>query len=295
MKKNLFSGHLAALFAAFVWGTTFIVTKDLMNDFNASEILFVRFVIAVVVLTFVCLIKKERLRMPENKKDELYFAGAGLTGLFLYGVFEILSMKYTYASNTSTIVSTNPFFTSLFVILFLKGKRPKSTFYIGFAIAIIGIAVISFNGTKSFGLNPLGDFLALVASVSWGFYTVLISKAYDKGYSTLYITRRTYIWGVFEMLLSMPFFGLEGGFERLASLQTIGGFIFLGIIASGCCFMTWNYATKSLGPISSSVYIYTIPVITIIFASIFSQEVMNATSLLGIAIVIAGTVISSIN
>lgn len=293
MENKKIIGNLAAFFSALVWGTTFIFTKKLMLEFNAAEILFTRFAIALIVLTFLAVAKKERLILPENRKDELLFVGAGFTGLFLYGILEIISMMYTYASNTSIIVSTNPFFTAVFTMLILKDEKASLKYFVGFAVAIIGIAIISLNGAKNFGLNPIGDLLALGASVVWGFYTVIIRKAYDRGYSTLYITRRTYIWGTLMMLISLPFFGLNTDLSRFKAASTIVDYLFLGVVASGSCFMTWNLATKMLGAIRSAVYIYIIPVITIVFAALLMGERINLISLVGIAIVLTGTIIST--
>ncbi len=296
MNKSLvLKGNLCALYSTIVWGTTFIVTKNLMGKFNPAEILFTRFFIAFVVLLLIRLIKgKDTFEGERSKKDELLFAGCGLTGLFLYGTLEILSMQYTYASNTSTIVSTNPFFIALFAILFLKEEKPRVNFFLGFIIAISGIALISFNGATQFGLNPLGDFLAFLCAVAWGVYTTLVKKLSNKGYTTMYITRHTYFWGALIMAISLPFFGINTDFTRFTEPKALLSLLFLGIIASCTCFLTWNYATRAIGPVNSGIYIYAIPVVTIIFAAIVLHESVNLLSVAGIVLVVIGTVISSI-
>ena len=50
MKQNAAAGHLAALFTILIWGTTFISTKVLLEDFAPVEILFFRFVIGYLAL-----------------------------------------------------------------------------------------------------------------------------------------------------------------------------------------------------------------------------------------------------
>lgn len=294
-KKSGLIGNAAALYSALIWGTTFIVTKNLMEDFNAAEILLIRFFIAFVVL-FIARLIKGREEKPENHsgKDELLCFVCGLTGLFIYGTFEILSMKYTYASNTSTIVSTNPFFIALFTILFLKEEKPRVNFFLGFLIAITGVVLISFNGATQFGLNPLGDGLALLSAASWGVYTTFVKKLSNRGYSTVYITRHTYFWGSLIMAAALPFFGLNTDLTRFENPVSVGSLLFLGIFASCTCFLTWNFATRTIGPVSSSVYIYAIPAITIIFAAILLHEKVNIISVLGIVLVVAGTVVSSL-
>lgn len=294
MKSQILKGNLCALYSTLVWGTTFIVTKNLMGNFNAAEILFTRFFVAFLVLLLIRAIKgKEKFDGVKSKKDELLLALCGLTGLFLYGTLEIISMKYTYASNTSTIVATNPFFIALFAIIFLKEEKPRVNFFLGFLIAISGVALISFNGATQFGLNPLGDGLALLCAVAWGVYTTLIKKLSNKGYSTTYITRHTYLWGAVIMAASLLFFGINTDFSRFADTKSLLSLLFLGIIASCTCFLTWNYATRAIGPVNSSIYIYAIPVVTIIFSAIVLHESVNLMSVAGIVLVIIGTLISS--
>ena len=48
--KNEISGHLFALTAILVWGTTFTSTKILLKSFAPVEILFFRFIIGFTVL-----------------------------------------------------------------------------------------------------------------------------------------------------------------------------------------------------------------------------------------------------
>lgn len=295
MNKTKLIGNLCALYSALVWGTTFIVTKNLMENFNPAEILFTRFFIAFCVLLVIRLIKgKEKAEHEKSRGDEALLALCGLTGLFLYGTLEIISMRYTYASNTSTIVSTNPFFIALFALLFLKEEKPRANFFIGFLIAISGVALISFNGASQFGLNPLGDGLALLCAVAWGIYTTVVKHLSNKGYSTTYITRHTYMWGSAIMAANLPFFGINTDMSRFLDWRAALSLLFLGIFASCTCYLTWNYATRSIGPVNSSLYIYGIPVVTIIFAAAVLHEGVNLLSLAGIALVIVGTVISSL-
>lgn len=294
-KNKKLTGNLCALYSVLVWGTTFAVTRNLMNSFNAAEILFTRFLIAFAVLGTARLIKgKDKISTEYNRKDELLFFLSGLTGLFLYGTLEILSMKYTYTSNTSTIVSTNPFFIAMFAVLLLKEKKPRWTFFVGFLIAISGVALISFNGATQFGLNPLGDGLALLCAVAWGLYTSIVKKLSNKGYSTVFITRHTYFWGSVIMGISLPFFGINSDFSRFTGTSAILSLLFLGVIASCTCFLTWNFATSAIGPVSSGIYIYSLPVISIITAALVLKERVNVFSAVGIAVVIIGTVISSL-
>ena len=68
--------------------------------------------------------------------------------------------------------------------------------------------------------------------------------------------------------------------------------LYLGMGASALCFVTWNYAVKVLGAVQTSVYIYLVPVITIITSFLFLKEPVTWMSAAGTALTIAGLVVS---
>ena len=53
METNQTKGHLAALLTVLIWGTTFISTKVLLEDFQPVEILFFRFLLGLAALYLV--------------------------------------------------------------------------------------------------------------------------------------------------------------------------------------------------------------------------------------------------
>ena len=73
-------GHLAALFTVLNWGTTFIATKILLRTFAPVEILVFRFLLGVAALFVAC----PHLLRVKDRRRELTFAAAGLTGVCLY-------------------------------------------------------------------------------------------------------------------------------------------------------------------------------------------------------------------
>ena len=99
--------------------------------------------------------------------------GAGLCGVCLYYLLENIALTFTMASNVGVIISVAPFFTALLSRLFLKQEeRLNIGFFIGFLVAMAGIALISFNGS-ALHLNPVGDLLALLAAFIWACYSIL--------------------------------------------------------------------------------------------------------------------------
>lgn len=280
-------GHLIALSTVGVWGTTFIATKVLLTHFTAVEILLIRFVLGLCALTIAC-----PKRMPcKERWHELYFAGAGLSGVLIYYLLENIALGYSTASNIGVIVATAPMFTAIFWAISAR-QRLRLSFIIGFIIAICGIAVISFQGGQRIQLNPVGDVFALCAAVAWGIYSVLCRRLGEFGYAALPMTRRIFFYGVVFMIPISMIMGFSPKLEILIQPKILATLIFLSFLASAICFVSWNYAVKRLGAIRTSVYIYLSPVITIVCAAIVLHERITLQAAFGVLLVITGLVVS---
>ena len=181
MDKKTTAGHVTALVTIVIWGTTFISTKILLAGFTPIEILFFRFLLGLLVLI---VIDPKRLKI-KDKKQELTFAAAGLCGICLYYLLENIALTYTMASNVGVIISAAPFFTAVLSHVFLKTEEKlKVQFFIGFAVAMTGICLISFNG-KELNLNPIGDILAVAAAFVWAVYSLLTRKISGYGFNII--------------------------------------------------------------------------------------------------------------
>lgn len=288
-KRNLeMKGHLAVLFTIVVWGTTFISTKFLLEKFTPMEILFFRFLLGTIVLF---LIKPELLKV-KNKKEHKYFIIAGISGVSLYFLFENIALTMTEASNIGIIVSISPFFTAIISQFFLPKERLKLQFFIGFIFAILGIVIITTYGEKDFSINPLGDILGILAAFIWSIYSIAMKKLGNLRYNTIKVTRRVFLIGIIFMLPFLFILDFKFNLKRFDSPFYIINIIYLGIGASAICFVTWNWSVKILGAIRTSVYVYLIPVITLIASSILLKETITIYKIIGIILILIGLFIS---
>lgn len=288
MEIKMNTGHISALITIIIWGTTFISTKILLIDFTPIEILFFRFVIGIIALS---IIYPYRLKVMD-RKHHLYFAAAGICGVTLYYLLENIALTFTMASNVGVISAIVPFFTAILTYLYLKNEPLRINFFIGFVVALTGIFLISFNGTINFKVNPLGDLLAIAATLVWAIYSVISKKISSFGYHTIQATRQVFFYGILFMIPTLFLFDFKLGFERLANPVNLFNMFFLGLGASALCFVTWNFAIKKLGAIKTSIYIYLVPVITVITAMIVLHEPLTWMAILGTFLTLTGLFIS---
>ena len=286
MKNKRSAGHQAALFTVIIWGTTFISTKVLLADFQPEEILFFRFALGFAALLLVC---PRRLEL-EDPRQELLFAVAGLCGIYLYYLLENIALTYTMASNVGVIISVAPFFTAILSHLFGRsGEKLQAGFFIGFGVAMAGVVLISFNGSR-LQLNPMGDLLALLAAFVWACYSLLTRRISSLGHPVILTTRRTFFYGVICMFPTL--FRFDVRLEPFAHPANLLNVLYLGLGASALCFVTWNVAVKVLGAVRTSVYIYMVPVITVITSVLVLKEPVTWTSAAGTMLAVAGLFLS---
>lgn len=288
MENKPMTGHLSALLTIVIWGTTFISTKILLTAFQPTEILFFRFIMGFLALLIVYPYPLKGTTI----RQEFLFAAAGFCGICLYYLLENIALTYTLASNVGVIISVAPFFTAILAHLFMKKEEKlRFSFFLGFAVAMSGIFLISFNGSR-LQLNPLGDLLALLAALVWACYSVLTRKISSYGYHTVLTTRRVFFYGILFMIPSLFLFDFKLEFSPLENPVYVFNMVYLGLGASALCFVTWNFAVKILGAVKTSIYIYMVPVITIVTSVLILNEPLTLLSGMGTLLAILGLFLS---
>lgn len=287
-KRN---GHLLALLTIIIWGTTFISTKILLISFQPVEILFFRFIMGY----FVLLAAYPHGFKIFGRRQELTFAAAGFCGITLYYLLENVALTYTMASNVGVIISAAPFLTAILMHLLMKSEEKlQINFFIGFVVAMAGIILISFNGAQ-LQLNPIGDILAFAAAFMWACYSIITKKMGSFGLPVVLMTRRIFFYGILFMAPALFLFDFKLDLSRFSDMANLFNIFYLGIGASALCFATWNYAVKLLGAIKTSIYIYMVPVITVITSALILKEKVTLLCAAGTILTVAGLFISERN
>lgn len=282
-KNRVLLFHLITALVVIIWGTTFVSTKVLIqHGLGPIEIMFYRFVLA-----YFCLLMVSHKRLwADNWKDEFMLILSGLTGGTFYFVAENTALGITQASNVALLVCTTPIFTALLVHWIFK-EPLRRNMIIGSIIALIGVGLVVFSGSVLLQINPLGDFLSIMAALMWAVYC-LILKPLGKKYPTAFITRKVFLYSVISLLVYFLFDPLQVKIEVLFHPVVTLNLLFLGIVASMLCFIAWNAAVKVLGPSRTANYIYVQPFSTLVLSSIILSEVITLASMIGALCIIGG-------
>jgi drug/metabolite transporter (DMT)-like permease len=287
-KRSLLPYHLMTLFTVIVWGTTYVSTKVLIeHGLSPAEIMMLRFILAYVCIWFL----SPKKLFCRSWRDEGIMILLGMTGGSLYFIVENTALGITLASNVSLILCTAPLLSALLLRLFNKNEKLRSNLVYGAVLAMLGVAFVVFNGHFILKLNPLGDFLALMASLMWAFYSLLLKKV-DSRYPTVLITRKVFFYGMLTILPYFIFRPMTMTLQMLAEPVIWMNLLFLAFVASLVCFILWNVAVKNIGPITATNYLYIQPIVTLITAAIAIHETITFLAIIGCVLIIGGVYVA---
>ena len=255
------AAHAAAILTILIWGATFTSTRCCCRPLRPSRSFSCAFAGACALL-LAC----PRLLHVRDRRREVTFALAGLCGVTLYFLLENIALSHSTASNGACWWAYRPFDGPAGP--HRPGREPASRLFRGLRLRHVRHRLHRRQQQCRTPAQPAGRCPALLAALTWAFYSILTRKIGDYGYNTLQVTRRIFCWGLLFMLPTLPLSGFRWGLERLAQPEMLANLLFLGLGASALCFATWNFTIRILGAIKTSVYIYAVPVVSVITATL---------------------------
>jgi len=291
LTKDTLTGHIYAIIVVTIWSITYVATDMLIDaGLTALHILVLRFLLALGVLY----IMKPKLYLPRSLREELGFVLISLFGMFFYYVLENYAIGETDGTNVAIIISFVPILTTFSGAVFKKNTRITPAVLVGFAIAITGVVLVVFNGTVTLSFNLWSYLLAFGAALCWTVYSTLL-EGYLEKFDSVIITRRMLIYTLIP-LLPMTF-AIDGAPDMTLFVQQpvlIGCIALLGIFGGSLCYHWWNKATKRLGVVITTNYLYVSPFITMVFAFFVTKTPITAMGFAGTALIFAGVVLSDL-
>ena len=276
--------HLIAILTVGIWGLTFISTKVLIeHGLSPQEIFLLRFLMAYLGIWFI----SPRKLFADNWKDELWLLWGGVTGGSFYFFTENTALEITLATNVAFIVCTAPLLTTILSLLIYKKEKATAGLVGGSLLALVGVALVVYNGHFILKISPLGDFLTLLAAFSWAFYSLIMKKMSGR-YRTTFITRKLFFYGILTILPAFILHPWQFSLSGLWQPAVWMNLLFLGVLASLVCFVVWNIILKQLGTVRASNYIYLNPLFTLIGSTVLLDEQFTVMSLMGAMLILGG-------
>ncbi len=286
MRKERLLGHIFTFTTIAIWSVAFVSNKALLAYISPIENMILRFSIAYLLL----LLLYPHFRKPYCLRDEIRFFLLGFLGIFVYFLLENFALKFTQATNVGLYMGALPLFTALFAHFLTKDERISKNVIVGFLVAIVGIALILFDGV-GFKVRLKGDMLAILAAVVFALYSVVLKLA-PKGYHYIVITRKSFFYGIILMLLYFIITGRVFHYQSLTIPVVWINILFLGVLSSGLAFILWQQGIERIGAMSASNYIYLVPLITAVTGIVALGEKLTLKMVVGAVLILIGLFIA---
>ncbi len=290
-KSKFLLGNGCILLAAIFWGLNVSVTKALIPDWmTANGIAVVRMIGGCILFWIVSLfVKTEKIA----RHDWVKIIVGGLIGLFGFITLFVTSLRYGNPIDISIIMTIPPVFVILIGVIF-QHQRPSLIEYIGVVVSFVGAAIVILdnNGGKSGSDNLTGDILAILSTLCYALYLVILEKP-SKTYKPLSLLRWVFLFAAIPALFLVP------GMQKMPILHTVEAipWVEIGFILLCPTFIAYflvQPAIKSIGSELVSLYQYLIPVFATISAVIMGIDHLKWMQVVAMAVIIAGMVLTNL-
>ncbi|MFL6416563.1 MAG: DMT family transporter [Bryobacteraceae bacterium] len=273
---------LTLAFAAFTWGTTFVVIKNALADVSPICFLALRFGLAATCI-LPLLFRGVR---STDKSPWRGLIGGAVPGFFLWlgYLLQTFGLRTTSASHSG-------FLTSLYIVgvplvgALLYRKWPRRLELAGVALAGAGIIWLTKPpGSEPFRLNG-GDVLTIGCAVAFAFHIVVLGHVVQRERVEPVAVGQIASAAVLSSL-SLPF---ETPHIRWTG-QVIWGVLITGIFATALAFALQAWMQRYTSATRAALIFSLEPVFAVLTAASFGGEPLSLGTLGGGALILAGII-----
>jgi drug/metabolite transporter (DMT)-like permease len=207
------------------------------------------------------------------------------TLIFANQVCFVVSVHETNASTVALMLGAAPVITGVITSL-LGMESLAASFWLGAALAFVGVGLVASGGGGGVSGNLRGDLLAICAAATWAAYSVAIAPLMRR-YSPFRISALVLALGWLPLaLVSIPQLSEQdwGG---------LGWAVWLGVAYAivGPLFLTnilWFTAIDRVGPSRATLFANLQPFFAVLFALVLLSEHLNRWEIVGAFAIAAG-------
>ncbi len=279
--------HLLLLAVVFVWGATFVLVKDALQD--ASPLLFnlLRMALAFLALVIV------------NRRQLRHISRHALLSGMIVGIFLSAGYQFQTAGLALTTPAKSAFITGLVVVFVplltivpaLRSANtppPRWTTAIGALLAFSGLILL----TTPAGTTPqnlfasigAGDLLTLVCAIAFAGHLLALAHTSHRVPTAQLATLQIGV-AALVMAITLPL----GGKPHLSvTPRLLVALTITSLLATAAAFTIQSWAQKHLPPTHTALLLTLEPVFACLTSFLVLHEHLGGRSLMGAALILAG-------
>ena len=276
--------RLLIIAATIIWGSSFVIVKDVTNSMPPAWILVVRFTAAAIIMAVAFL-----------KYRELYFERSHVGFGLLFGLAMFLAYYTQTIGITDTTPGKNAFLTGTYCVIVpflawaLVRRRPNRYNIVAAVLCIVGIGFISLDGSLTM---RFGDAMTLVCAVFYALHIILVSQ-FAQGRNIYVLT----MWQFVGVAICSLIVG--GLFEPMPDWAAVPmdcwvSLAYLAVACTTVALLFQNIGQAHLPPASAALLLSLEAVFGVVFSVALGAETLTLRIVFGFALVFAAIIISEV-
>lgn len=272
----------AGVLFAFLWASAATATKLGLQSVQPFVICIARFFFAGVIMLFIAH-PLMRNRMPTGKEWK-QLAIYGVLNISVYLGLYVIAMQHVSPGLGSMSIATNPVMISLTSALFFK-QRIKAVTWLSLLLCMTGVLIAAYPLLQSSFATPFGLIILFSSMLSYSIGVLYFSR---QNWGDLHILTingwQTMLGGIF--LLPIAAVTFDPSLNHW-DLRFAGSIFWLAIPVSILGVQLWLYLLRD-NPVKASFWLFLCPVFGYVIANVVMKEPVNAFTVIGLAMVLAG-------
>jgi drug/metabolite transporter (DMT)-like permease len=278
-----FYPELALVVASFLYGATFTIVQDALDDLTATGFVLVRFTIGGLALAPIALLRGWRGPAARPTDSARVLTGCGIAlgfTAFVAYVCQNVGLQHTTTSNSAFITGLFAVFTPLVAAVVYR-QLPNRTVVVSVALAVLGLLLLT-------GAQPppnFGDAITLVTAFFFGIWFVQ-TGAWANRFDVISLTC---VELLALALFAVPFVAV-GGLGELTA-QAVFAVVVTGLGCSAFAFSIQVWAQRRVEPARASIINLLEPVVAG-FVGYAVGERLGWAGYLGAGVILAGILVA---
>ena len=263
-----------------------MVSKVVLEVLPALEVIWLRYLLAIVSLAIFGTLRGENWRLPSNLW--LLVGAIGLIGYFLSIWTQFVGTHLSTAQMGSVITSATPAFMVLFARLILNESITwRKT--VSLLLATAGVLlIVGFD--RSAETSRWGGVILVMAAITWALMSVLIKKIPPEQ-SLIVVTTYAIVVATIAMTpLALPL--IQADQLALFSQPWVwGGLLYMGTISTAGAFYFWNKGLQLVEAGTGSLYFFFQPLVGTFLGWLLLGEQVGWSFWLGAGLIFWGVLL----
>jgi len=283
--------YVTAIITNFIFGLSFLFSKQALNVVDPITLLSFRFLVAFIVMTILIAIRV--IKVNYKNKPMKWLIILAIVEPIIYFIFETYGIQRTSSSLGGLMIALIPIVVTILAV-YLLNEKPSVMQTISIVLSVAGVILIILmeNSNSTDGSTILGILLLGGAVFSAALFNIIARKI-SKHFTAIEVT-------YFMMLVGAVFFNIISivnhiknekmsmYFYPLSSTSFVVSILYLGILSSVVAYFLANYTLSKIEASRSAVFANISTIVSIVAGVVVLHESFQVYHVIGSIMILVG-------